>query len=188
MSTPLVPSFVPITRQIFSFAPPHTDAISDHEKKSNIRGDVPKDSGHPPPTDFSQVTLLFAEALKLHQAGRLADAENIYNQILAMQPDHLTACMLRGVIFISAGIIQRQFVNSLALQNSFFCAVKWFAISVKSNGSLQPSETSARLTANCPTGCALVARCHADRGRRAQPSDGFPLLELLLQAAVRFRP
>jgi len=79
---------------------------------SNMRvGDVTKTSGHLPQTEFSQVTLLFADALRLHQAGRLIDAEEAYNRILAMQPDQLIACICAGSIAISAAIMQKQFVK-----------------------------------------------------------------------------
>ena len=53
--------------------------------------------------ELSKVPSLFAEALALHQAGRLADAEKIYNQILAMQPDHFDSLHLLGVIFHGSG-------------------------------------------------------------------------------------
>ena len=46
---------------------------------------------------------MFAKALALHQAGRLAEAEKIYNQILAMQPDHFDSLHLLGVIFHQRG-------------------------------------------------------------------------------------
>jgi tetratricopeptide (TPR) repeat protein len=47
---------------------------------------------------LSEVTPLFADGLGLHQAGRLVDAEKIYNQILAMQPDHFESLHLLGLI------------------------------------------------------------------------------------------
>ena len=57
----------------------------------------------PPQNGFSQVTSLFTGALKLHQAGQLKEAENAYNQILAMQPDHFDSLHLRAVIFHQRG-------------------------------------------------------------------------------------
>ncbi len=45
----------------------------------------------------------FAQALALHQAGRLADAEKIYRQILAAQPRHFDSLHLLGVIFMQRG-------------------------------------------------------------------------------------
>jgi tetratricopeptide (TPR) repeat protein len=51
----------------------------------------------------SEVTSLLAEAFALHQAGRLAEAENAYNQILATQPDHLDSLHLLGIVFHQRG-------------------------------------------------------------------------------------
>ena len=45
-------------------------------------------------TELARVALLFAEGFALHQAGRLVDAENIYNRILAPRPDHFDSLHL----------------------------------------------------------------------------------------------
>jgi tetratricopeptide (TPR) repeat protein len=49
------------------------------------------------------IAFLFGQGLALHQAGRLADAERIYNQILATRPDHFDSLHLLGVIFYQRG-------------------------------------------------------------------------------------
>ena len=51
----------------------------------------------------AKVPSLFAEGMALHQAGRLADAEEICYQILATQPDHFDSLHLLGVIFHQRG-------------------------------------------------------------------------------------
>jgi tetratricopeptide (TPR) repeat protein len=51
----------------------------------------------------SEVTSLLAEAFALQQAGRLAEAEEIYNQILATQPDHFDSLHLLGIVFHKRG-------------------------------------------------------------------------------------
>jgi tetratricopeptide (TPR) repeat protein len=51
----------------------------------------------------SEVTSLLAEAYALHQAGRLADAEETYNKILAAQPDHFDSLHLLGILFHRRG-------------------------------------------------------------------------------------
>jgi tetratricopeptide (TPR) repeat protein len=43
------------------------------------------------------------EAIALHQSGRLAGAEKIYRQVLAIEPDHFDALHLLGVIFAQSG-------------------------------------------------------------------------------------
>jgi tetratricopeptide (TPR) repeat protein len=51
----------------------------------------------------SEVTSLLAEAFALQQAGRLAEAEEIYNQILATQPNHFDSLHLLGIVFHKRG-------------------------------------------------------------------------------------
>jgi tetratricopeptide (TPR) repeat protein len=46
---------------------------------------------------------LLAEAFALHQAGRLAEAEKAYNQILATQPDHFDGLHLLGILLHQRG-------------------------------------------------------------------------------------
>jgi tetratricopeptide (TPR) repeat protein len=46
---------------------------------------------------------IFAEGLARHQAGRLAEAEQIYRQILAVSPDHFDSRQLLGAIFLQRG-------------------------------------------------------------------------------------
>jgi tetratricopeptide (TPR) repeat protein len=54
------------------------------------------------PPQFIWVSL-FAEGLAHHRAGRLAEAERIYNQILAARPDHFDSRHLLGAIFLQRG-------------------------------------------------------------------------------------
>jgi len=53
-----------------------------------------------PPVTVPQA---FALAAQHHQAGRLAEAETIYRQILAVQPDHADSLQMLGVIAHQAG-------------------------------------------------------------------------------------
>ena len=46
---------------------------------------------------------LFAKGMALHQAGQLADAEQIYQRILAAEPKHFDSLHLLGVIFMQRG-------------------------------------------------------------------------------------
>ena len=71
--------------------------------KKKSTGLAPKGFRRPPQTELSNVVSLFAEGLALHQAGRLGDAEEIYNKILAIQPDHFDSLHLLGVIFSQRG-------------------------------------------------------------------------------------
>jgi tetratricopeptide (TPR) repeat protein len=51
----------------------------------------------------SEITSLLVEAFALHQAGRLAEAEQTYNRILATQPDHFDSLHLLGIVFHQRG-------------------------------------------------------------------------------------
>jgi tetratricopeptide (TPR) repeat protein len=74
------------------------------------------------------VTSLFAEALATHRAGRLAEAEKIYEKILAIQPDHFDSLHSLGFIYYQRGsheeaihkidlALRRNPNNSAALNN-----------------------------------------------------------------------
>jgi len=52
---------------------------------------------------MTKTASLFVDGVKLHRAGQLADAEQIYNRILAMLPDHFDCLHLLGLIFLQRG-------------------------------------------------------------------------------------
>jgi tetratricopeptide (TPR) repeat protein len=54
-------------------------------------------------TEAELVAAVFGEALKLHQMGRLAEAEQIYRQILSSRPNHFDALHLSGVVAYQRG-------------------------------------------------------------------------------------
>ena len=52
----------------------------------------------PQPTPQSpNVPQAFAQGLKLHEQGRLAEAERLYAAVLAVRPDHFDALQMMGV-------------------------------------------------------------------------------------------
>jgi protein O-GlcNAc transferase len=61
---------------------------------------------NPPPTP-SAVDAMFQRALRLHQSGRLAEAERIYEQVLGSSPDHFDALHLLGLVAVQTGRPQR---------------------------------------------------------------------------------
>jgi tetratricopeptide (TPR) repeat protein len=70
-------------------------------KRSNLPfGRTPRRYGIASPAALSKTAALFAEGLAHHQAGRLAEAENIYRRVLAMRPDHFDSLHLLGVVFL----------------------------------------------------------------------------------------
>jgi tetratricopeptide (TPR) repeat protein len=52
---------------------------------------------------MSHISLLLANALALHQAGRLAEAEKVYRQVLDIQSDQFDSLHLLGVILFQRG-------------------------------------------------------------------------------------
>jgi tetratricopeptide (TPR) repeat protein len=54
----------------------------------------------PPPGGIRQI---FSEALRRHQNGRLAEAEQLYRQVLSIEPRHADSLHLLGVIACDAG-------------------------------------------------------------------------------------
>ncbi len=56
-----------------------------------------------PKTGSLNVPQAFAQALKLHEQGRLAEAEPLYAAILAVRPDHFDALQMMGLVKLAAG-------------------------------------------------------------------------------------
>jgi tetratricopeptide (TPR) repeat protein len=74
-----------------------------HEKKSNERGGQVLEQAAPSQQSVLAIGSWLVEAFTSHQAGRLADAERLYRQILAAQPDHSDSLYLLGVISYQRG-------------------------------------------------------------------------------------
>src|ERR1700693_4161094 len=68
------------------------------QKPSIHKERPPKNVTHPRRTELSKATSLFSEALAWHKVGRLAEAEQIYKQILATEPKHVGCLQLLGII------------------------------------------------------------------------------------------
>ena len=57
----------------------------------------------PPPKAETAVQTLFADAIRLHQAGRPGEAEQLYHQVLAIDPHHAGSLHLLGVFAYQTG-------------------------------------------------------------------------------------
>ena len=56
-----------------------------------------------PKTQALNVPQALAQALKLHEQGRLPEAERLYAAILAVRPDHFDALQMMGLVRLAAG-------------------------------------------------------------------------------------
>lgn len=54
-------------------------------------------------TEIFDVARAFARALKLHEQGRLQEAEPLYREILSVRPDHVDALHMMGLIKLDKG-------------------------------------------------------------------------------------
>jgi tetratricopeptide (TPR) repeat protein len=151
-------------------------------------GYVPQGFRLPPPAMPSTVASLFAEGLALHQAGRLADAERIYKQILAGRPDHFDSLHLLGVIFYQRGdhaeavrrinlALKRSPDNFLALNNrgNALMALKQFKDALASYD---------RAIAARPD----YAEAHSNRGNALKELRRFEEASASYDRAIMLRP
>jgi protein O-GlcNAc transferase len=80
------------------------DCLAAYEERIALRSrDGYGVSGGVAPMKPTQLSSAFAQATALHQAGRLAEAERIYGQILKVQPKHFESRFLLGVIHAQRG-------------------------------------------------------------------------------------
>src|SRR5262245_21040402 len=55
------------------------------------------------PASGDQAEALFASAVRQHQAGQLADAEQLYHAVLAIAPKHAQSLYLLGLVALQSG-------------------------------------------------------------------------------------
>ena len=89
------------------------------------------------PADPIDLSALLRAALGLHQAGRLAEAEDLYRRILAAQPRHFDSLHLLGVIFSQRGehaAAVRQIEAAIAVNPGIAAAHNNRGVSLKALG------------------------------------------------------
>jgi tetratricopeptide (TPR) repeat protein len=116
-------------------------------------------------TESELIAALFNEGLKLHQMGRLADAENIYSQILAVRPDHFDCLHLIGVIFHQRGNhveAVRRIDLALKCNPSHAPALNYRGIALTAQGAIEEALLDfSRAAALAPD----FAEAHCNRGK-----------------------
>lgn len=123
------------------------------------------------------------------RSGRLADAESIYQQVLADNPDHFVALHGLGVIAMNTGKLSRaaELISSAIQQNPFDCAAhNNLGITLMKQGRLNEAVQSftRSLSVNPDYASAMynLARTHQELGNHGAG------LEIMLKARgyVRF--
>lgn len=124
----------------------------------NPRGDIRPQAGA---TDDD---VLLQQALALHKAGRLAEARDIYDGILARNPDQFDTLQLRGTLACQAGQFdeaERLFVRAIAIKPDFAAVHANRALALRRLGRLEEAVTSlSRAVALKPD----YAEAHSNRG------------------------
>lgn len=113
----------------------------------------------------------FAEALKHHQAGRLADAERLYRQVLRQKPDYAEAHCNRGAALQALGRVDRAaecYQQAVTLRPDYFDAHNNLAVALQRLGRLDDA------LASCQRALALKrdrAEAHFNLGAVLQELD-----------------
>jgi predicted O-linked N-acetylglucosamine transferase (SPINDLY family) len=123
-----------------------------------------------------------------HQAGRLADAERIYRQILAQQPDHAVAMHLLGVIARQVGrcdlavdLIRR----AIALRPNYAEAHGNLGNALKDMGQLDEAIASYRLAIRLNPDDALA---HNNLGNALKDTGKLDQAIAAYRQAIGFKP
>ena len=77
--------------------------VKQKERRAEVRRNAPALERPAPSGSSARPADLFAAALRLHQAGRLAEAEPLYRQALALDPNHVHALHYLGALAHQAG-------------------------------------------------------------------------------------
>jgi tetratricopeptide (TPR) repeat protein len=122
---------------------------------------------------MAQITIqqTFDLALQLHQAGRLQEAERLYRQVLAQQPEHVDALHLLGVTAAQLGrgdVAVDLLRRAIALRPNFADAYSNLANALTSNGQLDQAVTACRqaidLNPNLPEAHNNLGNALKDKG------------------------
>jgi len=129
---------------------------------------------------MTDVESLFANAVKRHQAGDLAGAEQQYGRTLAIDPAHVDALHLRGVVFAQTGrpnAAVELIGRAVALSPDFALAHYNLANALRALGrdeeALAAYRRSAELKPNHAPSHGAIGALLRQAGRPAEAVDAF---------------
>ena len=141
-----------------------------------------------PSNDQIFVSQAIGTAVAHHQAGRLAEAENIYQQILQIDPRHADALHLSGVVAMQTGrndLAIKQIANAIQVRPNFTEAYNNLGNALKNLGRLQDSVLSYQKATELN---AQLPEAHYNLGAALQDLGDLPAALDAYQAALKRRP
>src|SRR5688572_25807869 len=69
-----------------------------NRRDRRVAGKTARSAGPGSPEFAAEIAALFARAVRHHQAGELRDAERLYRDILARDPDHIKSLNFLGLV------------------------------------------------------------------------------------------
>ena len=130
----------------------------------------------------------FALALQHHQSGRVAEAENIYREILAVEPQHADALHLLGVLAHQAGrndLAVELISQALALKPNYPEACCNLGTALKARGQLDAAIAALRqaITLN-----SAFPEAHANLGNALREMGHLDEAIDCLRRSIALRP
>jgi predicted O-linked N-acetylglucosamine transferase (SPINDLY family) len=132
----------------------------------------------------------FESAVSHHQAGRLAEAEGIYRQVVAQQPNHVDALYLLGVLAAQAGNSETAMEllrRAIHLKPDYAEAHYYLGIALKNTGQLDEAIISYRHAIRVKLDFAAA---HSNLGNalmdNGQPDEAIPAFRQALKLKPDF--
>ncbi|HEY3897058.1 MAG TPA: tetratricopeptide repeat protein [Chthoniobacter sp.] len=138
-----------------------------------------------PPLNIQQA---FDLAVQYHQAGRLAEAEGIYRQILGVEPNHADALHHLGIIAQQVGRYEAsgEFIQrSLALKEDNFVAYSNLGVACFAMGQIDKAIAAYRQAIELQP---LFAQAHSNLGDALQTIGEYEEAIAACRRALELRP
>jgi predicted O-linked N-acetylglucosamine transferase (SPINDLY family) len=130
----------------------------------------------------------FESGVSHHQAGRLAEAERFYRQVLAQQPDHADALNLLGVLAGQMGQLDAAVElirRAVRLKPGFAEAYVNLGVVLKANGRLDEAIAAYRQAIRLDPD---LAEAHSNLGNALQDKEQWDEAIACHRQAIRLKP